>query len=152
MFLRVRPRVPGPAAGTTLSVGLAFAWIGTFLSLTAVGWAVQGGIRLYRAFGTRRPAGPVPGQPIERLGADVCRLRAELEAAENEMRFTRFKAARVTALRGAYLDVLSAMCERLDVRPPAAARNAPVPLTDIYRAEAALRERGLDVRGAAISI
>jgi hypothetical protein len=141
----------GPSRGYRVSVGLAFAWIGTFLSLTAVGWAVQGGVRLYRAVGTRGSAGPLPGQPIERLGADVCRLRAELEAAENEMQFTRFKAARVTALRGAYLDVLSATCERLEVRPPAPAGNAPVPLTEIYRAEAALRERGLDVRGPAIS-
>jgi hypothetical protein len=139
-------------AGTRYSVGLVFAWVGTFLSLTALGWAVRGGIRLYRAFGARRSPGPGPGpalmpdEPIERLGADVGRLRARLEAAENEMTFTRFKAARVSALRGAYLDVLSAMCERLDVRPPTAKGGAGVPLAEIYRAEAALRERGLDVR------
>ena len=127
-------------------VGLVFAWTGAFLSLTAVGWAVQGGVRLCRAFGARRSPGPVPGQPIERLGADACRLRARLEAAENEMTFTQYKAARVSALRGAYLDVLSAMCERLEVCPPAASGGSVVPLTEIYRAEAALRERGLDVR------
>lgn len=133
-------------AGYHHIVGLVFAWAGTFLSLTAVGWAVQGGIRAYRAFGARRSPAPVAGQPIERLGADACRLRARLEAAEDEMRFTRFKAARVYALRGAYLDVLSATCERLEVRPPAAAGGTAVPLAEIYRAEAALRERGLDVR------
>ena len=129
-------------------MGLAFAWTGTFLSLAAIGWAVQGGVRLRRALGARRsplPV-PVPGQPIERLGADACRLRARLEAAENEMRFTQYKAARVSALRGAYLDVLSAMCERLEVRPPGATGGTLVPRAEIYRAEAALRERGLDVR------
>ena len=129
-------------------MGVVFAWIGTFLSLTILGCAALGGIRLYRAFDVRRrrSSAPVLGPPIERLGADMCRLRAKLEAAENEMRFTRFKAARVQALRGAYLDVLSASCERLEVRPPAANGNTAVSLTEIYRAEAALRERGLDVR------
>lgn len=136
----------GRNRGYPVSVGLVFAWTGTFLSLTAVGWAVQGGIRAYRAFGARRSSAPVPGQPIERLGADACRLRAKLEAAENEMTFTQFKAARVGALRGAYLDVLSDTCERLEIRPPTANRSSVVPLADIYRAEAALRERGLDVR------
>jgi hypothetical protein len=132
--------------GIRYIVGLVLAWTGTFLSLTAVGWAVQGGIRLYRALSARRPSAPVPPQPIERLGADACRLRARLEAAENEMTFTRFKAARVSALRGAYLDVLSATCQRLEVRPPAASSSAAVPRAEIYRAEAALRERGIDVR------
>ena len=138
--------MPGAAAGTFKVVGLAFAWTGTFLSLTAVGWAVQGGVRLYRALDARRSSALVPGQPIERLAADACRLRARLEAAENEMRFTQYKAARVWAVRGAYLDVLSAICEQLEVRPPAASVGSVVPLTEIYRAEAALRERGLDVR------
>jgi hypothetical protein len=126
-------------------MGLAFAWIGTFLSLTVVGWAVLGGIRLYRALAVPRPSAPLPGEPIERLGANLCRLRRKLEAAENET-FTPFKAARVHALRGAYVDVLSNACERLEVPPPAARSNTVVPLTEIYRAEAALRECGLDVR------
>jgi hypothetical protein len=144
------PSVPGANArrygGYFQLVGLAFAWTGTFLSLTAVGWAVLGGVRLYRAFGARSSSVPMPGQPIEQLGADACRLRARLEAAENEMRFTQYKAARVWAVRGAYLDVLSAICQQLEVRPPAASRGSVVPLTEIYRAEAALRDRGLDVR------
>jgi hypothetical protein len=87
----------------------------------------------------------VLGEPIERLGADLCRLRGKLEAAENEM-FIPFKAARVRALRAAYVDVLSAACDRLEVPPPAARGNSTVPLIEIYRAEAALRECGLDVR------
>jgi hypothetical protein len=47
-------------------------------------------------------------------------------------------------LRGAYVDVLSVACERLEVSPPPGGERAP--LAEIYRAEAALRQRGLDVR------
>lgn len=126
-------------------MGLAFAWIGTFMSLTVVGWAVLGGVRLYQKFAGARSQGPVLGEPIELLGANLCRLHGKLEAAENEM-FTPFKAARLRALRGAYVDVLSTACERLGVPPPATPSNTVVPLADIYRAEAALRECGLDVR------
>jgi hypothetical protein len=43
--------------------------------------------------------------------------------------------------------VLSAACERLDVLPPPGGDR--VPLTEIYLAEAELRQRGLDVREAA---
>jgi hypothetical protein len=124
---------------------VAFAWAGAFLSLTAIGFAVQGGVRLYRALAESRSRAPVPAEPIERLGANLCRLRMKLEAAENDPS-TPFKAARLRALRGAYVDVLSAACERLEVPSPAARGNVTVPLTEIYRAEAALRERGLDVR------
>jgi hypothetical protein len=88
----------------------------------------------------------MPGQPVQWLGANLCRLHAKLEAAENEAGFTVFKAARVRALRAAYLDVLSATCERLEVSPPASSGTAAIPLTEIYRAEAALRGCGLDVR------
>ena len=48
------------------------------------------------------------------------------------------------ALRGAYADALAAACRRLEVSPPPGGERAP--LAEIYRAEAALRERGLDVR------
>ena len=126
-------------------MGVAFAWIGTFLSLTAVGWAVQGCIRLYRTYAGRRSATPAPREPIERVGVNLCRLRRKLEAAENDTS-TPFKAARVLALRGAYVDVLSTACEQLEVTPPAARGGTVAALTEIYRAEAALRERGLDVR------
>ena len=50
------------------------------------------------------------------------------------------------ALRGAYIDTLTAACERLDVPPPPGDR---APLAEIYRVEAALRQRGLDVRETA---
>ncbi|HEX6523368.1 MAG TPA: hypothetical protein VF070_25715 [Streptosporangiaceae bacterium] len=126
-------------------MGLAFAWIGTFMSLAVVGWAVLGGVRLYQKLGTRSSR-PVLAEPIELLGANLCRLHSKLEAQENEMFLTPFKAARLRALRGAYVDVLCTACERLGVPPPAAPRDTVVPVAEIYRAEAALRECGLDVR------
>ena len=52
------------------------------------------------------------------------------------------------ALRGAYIDALTTACERLEVSPPPGGDRAP--LAEIYRVEAALRERGLDVRETAV--
>ena len=48
------------------------------------------------------------------------------------------------ALRGAYLDALATACQRLEVGPRPGGDEAP--LAEIYRVEAALRQRGLDVR------
>ena len=124
--------------------GLAFAWAGVFLLPTALGWAVLGGIRLRRMLAGRQP--PALPEPIEQLGSRLCRLHADLESAENEMAATFFKATRLRAVRGAYLDVLCAACRRLEVRPPAAPGADSAPPAEIYRAEAALREQGLDVR------
>ena len=58
------------------------------------------------------------------------------------------KGHRVRALRGAYVDVLSEACLRLEVSPPQGGDLAP--LSEIYRVEAALRDRGLDVRQTAM--
>jgi hypothetical protein len=87
-----------------------------------------------------------PPEPIERLAADLRRLRSELEDTETRSGLTA-KHHRVQALRGAYLDALSAACRRLDVSPPPGGDRAP--LSEIYRVEAALRQRGLDVRETA---
>ncbi len=127
-------------------MGPVFAWVGTFMSLAVVGWAVLGGVRLCRKFAGIRSPRPVLGEPIEVLGANLCRLHSRLEAEENEMLLTPFKAARLRALRGAYVDVLSAACERLGVPPPVTPSDTAASLAEIYRAEAALRECGLDVR------
>ncbi len=127
-------------------MGPFFEWVGVILLPIALWWAVAGGVRLYRRLAARRHSGVSPAEPIELLGANLCRLHAALEAAENETMATPGKATRLRALRGAYVDVLSSACERLEVSPPVAAANNWVPLTEIYRAEAALRERGLDVR------
>jgi len=75
------------------------------------------------------------------------RLRAELEDTETRSRLTA-KNHRVQAVRGAYLDALGSACQRLDVSPPQGGDR--VPLAEIYRVEAALRQRGLDVRATAV--
>jgi hypothetical protein len=86
---------------------------------------------------------PLPPQPLARLEADLRRLRAELEDTETRAGLTA-KNHRVQALRGAYLDVLTTACRRLDVPPPRGGDLAG--LAEIYRAEEALRRRGLRVR------
>jgi hypothetical protein len=96
-----------------------------------------------------RPGAPAP---IEQVRANLVRLRAQLEAMETRSDLPA-KNLRLRALRAAYVDALVEACERLDVSPPAGARTRPesVPQSDIYRMEAALRERGLDVRETAAS-
>jgi hypothetical protein len=116
------------ALPTAVGFALIYAWRGA-------GWL--GAAR------ARRKSTAVPPEPIERLQADLRRLRAELEDTETRSGLTA-KHHRVQALRGAYLDRLSAACQRLDVSPPSGGDRAT--LSEIYRVEAALRRRGLDVR------
>jgi hypothetical protein len=113
---------------------------------TAVGFAVIGALRAARWLSEARYKArfrALPPEPIERLAADLRRLRAELEDTETRSGLTA-KHHRVQALRGAYVDALSAACRRLDVSPPPGGDRAPQ--AEIYRVEAALRQRGLDVR------
>jgi hypothetical protein len=91
----------------------------------------------------RRPAGATV--PIEKVAADLRRLRAQLEARENRPGLTG-KGMRMGAVRTAYLQVLTDACQRLDVQPPRSGPHWHTPLAEIYRVEAQLRERGLDVR------
>jgi hypothetical protein len=84
-----------------------------------------------------------PPEPAGSLEARLRRLRAQLEATEASPGSTA-KHHHVAAVRGAYLDTLRDACARLDVSPPAGGDRPRQ--ADIYRAEAALRERGLDVR------
>jgi hypothetical protein len=109
-------------------------------------YAVIGAWRGARWLSESRYHAP-PLRPIERLQADLRRLRAELEDTETRAGLTA-KHHRVQALRGAYIDALTAACERLEVSPPPGGDRAP--LAEIYRVEAALRERGLDVRETAV--
>ncbi len=90
---------------------------------------------------------PPPPKPLERLEADLRRLRAELEDTETRVGLTA-KHHRVQALRGAYTAALTAACERLEVTPPAGGDRAAQ--AEIYRVEAELRLRGLDVRETAV--
>jgi len=112
---------------------------------TAAVFAVIGIWRAGRRLAEARYKAP-PAQPIEGLRADLRRLRAELEDTENRSGLTA-KHHRVQALRGAYVDALSAACQRLEVSPPPGGDRAT--LAEIYRVEAALRQRGLDVRETA---
>ena len=110
-------------------------------AMFAMIWAWKG--TRWLAERSRRIPEPVP---IERIGADLRRLRAELEAVETRTDMPA-KGLRLRALRGAYLDALVTACQRLDVSPPPSGEH--VPQAEIYRVEGALRRRGLEVRETA---
>ena len=113
---------------------------------TAVGFALIGAWRAARWLAEARYKARYkarPPEPVERLQADLRRLRSELEDTETRSGLTA-KHHRVQALRGAYVDALSAACRRLDISPPRGGDRAPH--AEIYRVEAALRQHGLDVR------
>jgi hypothetical protein len=129
----------------------AIELIGVILLPTALGYAILGSIRALgwaarRRSASRAQAHPVPPEPIEALAARIRRLRAELEALETRSDVPA-KGIRLRAIRGAYTDLLRMACERLEASPPP--DLDPVPQAEIYRVEAALRERGLDVRETA---
>jgi hypothetical protein len=112
--------------------------------LPAAGYALIGARWVAHRLEEARTSAPPP-VPVERLAADLRRLRADLESTETRVGLIA-KHHRVEALRGAYLDTLSAACRRLDVTPPP---GDGAVLAEIYRVEAALRQRGLDVRETA---
>jgi hypothetical protein len=123
---------------------LEFA-VAVALPIAAV-YAVIGGGRLLKWL-SDQPSRPHSPEPIEQLRANLVRLRAQLEDMETRSDQPA-KNLRVRALRAAYVDKLLDACQRLDVSPPAGAGGRPesVRQSDIYRMEAALLERGLDVR------
>lgn len=123
-----------------------FAYLLIFALPTAVGFALIGAWRAARWLAEARYRArfqALPPEPIERLEADLRRLRAELEDTETRSGLTA-KHHRVQALRGAYLDALSAACCRLDISPPRGGDRASQ--AEIYRVESALRRGGLEVR------
>ena len=113
---------------------------------TALGYGLIFSFRGFRWAHERWPRSPGPEpEPIERLTATLRRLRAELETMETRSGIPN-KHVRVRALRGAYLDVLGAACQRLEVTPPRGAGTRGFDQADVYRVESELRQRGLDVR------
>ena len=125
------------------------AYVLLFALPTAVGFALIGAWRASRWLAEARYRArfqALPPEPIERLQADLRRLRAELEDTETRSGLTA-KHHRVQAVRGAYLDALAAACRRLDIGPPRGGDRASQ--AEIYRVEAALRQGGLEVRAQA---
>jgi hypothetical protein len=135
-------------------VGLAVEYIAVVLFPTALGFGALGAVRVLR-WAEQRRSRPVVVEPIERLAARLRRLRAQLEDLETRPDVAH-KGLRLRALRAAYADSLITACERLEIKPPVGSHGVPprgpadrVPLAEIYRVEAALRQRGLDVRETA---
>jgi hypothetical protein len=127
-------------------VNPVLAYVLLFALPTAVGFALIGAWRAARWLAEARYRArfqALPPEPIERLEADLRRLRAELEDTETRSGLTA-KHHRVQALRGAYLDTLATACRRLDIGPLRGGDRASQ--AEIYRVEAALRQRGLEVR------
>jgi hypothetical protein len=82
---------------------------------------------------------------IERVSADLRRLRLQLEMMENRPGTTG-KGLKMGAVRAAYIEVLGIACGQLDVRPPECLGSPQPSVAEVYRVEAELRQRGLDVR------
>jgi hypothetical protein len=109
--------------------------------MPAAGYALIGGVRAARWLAEKRRKA-APPVPVDRLAANLRRLRAELDETETSAELTA-KLHHVRAVRGAYLDTLAEACRRLDVTPPP---GDGATQAEIYRTEAALAARGLDVR------
>jgi len=131
---RLDPVNPYVELGLVVMIPTAVGY-GLILSLRGIGWAVE-----------RWPRPPAPElEPIERLTADLRRLRTQLEHMETRTDVPA-KNLRLRALRGAYADALTTACQRLGVTPPRSAGAQPFNQADVYRVEAELRQRGVDVR------
>jgi hypothetical protein len=131
-------------------MGSVTLWVFALLLPTLVGGSVLAALRGWRRAdraARQLRADRAPGEPVEQVEARLRRLRAELEAMENQPGGTA-KRHHIVAVRGAYLDILTSACQRYGVRPPAGGDRARQ--AEIYRVEAALREHGLDVREAAV--
>ena len=131
-------------------MGAVMLWVLVLFIPTLAFGGVLAGLRVWRRADDRARqirADRAPAEPMEQVEARLRRLRAELEAMENQPGGTA-KRHRILAVRGAYLDCLTSACERFGVSPPAGGDQARQ--AEIYRVEAALREHGLDVREAAV--
>ena len=115
------------------------------LPIAAV-YGLIGGAKLLKWL-SEQQSRPQPPKPIEQVRTNLVRLRTQLEEMETRTDLPA-KNLRVRALRAAYVDALVDACQRLEVSAPAGVRARPesVRQSDIYRMEAALLERGLDVR------
>lgn len=109
---------------------------------TAIGWAVLYGARTVRWLAGRRRK-PVPAASDAQLAGRLRRIRSELERTECQHGMIA-KRHHLAVLRGAYADALAAACQQAGVSPPRGGIRAGQ--AEVYRAEAQLRHRGIDVR------
>ncbi|HXP57182.1 MAG TPA: hypothetical protein VN847_19605 [Streptosporangiaceae bacterium] len=131
-------------------MGAVMLWVLVLFIPTLAFGGVLAGLRVWRRaddHARQIRADRAPAEPMEQVEARLRRLRAELEAMENQPGGTA-KRHRILAVRGAYLDCLTSACERFGVSPPAGGDQARQ--AEIYRVEAALRGHGLDVRETAV--
>ena len=122
--------------------------VAALLPIAAVSGLIASARAIRWASDRRDSLNTVEPEPIDRLAAHLRRLRAQLEDLETRADVPA-KNLRLQALRGAYADVLTTACKRLDVDPPqttGAAAGGQAYQAEIYRVEAQLRQRGLDVR------
>jgi hypothetical protein len=120
---------------------------------TLVGAALLYGVRLWgiaaRWLRNRRAVAAGSPIPLERLAADLRRLHGQVARVEDAADMKPGRSVRVRALRTAYGDSLLTACRALEVPdPPTDATRLTT--SEIYRLEAALRDRGLDVRPSAL--
>jgi hypothetical protein len=122
-----------------------------FPALTAV--ALVGATRLWRERARRsreaRLGAEIIGPPLERIAADLRRLRLELTQLEDDVRPRPDRQLRLRVVRTSYGECLLTACRALEA-PTSATDPASLPDVEIFRLEASLRERGLDVRPAAV--
>jgi hypothetical protein len=109
--------------------------------MPVAGYALIAGVRAARWIAETRRKAPPP-VPVDGLEANLRRLRVELEATETSTELTA-KRFHLRSVRGAYLDTLAEACRLLDITP---APDDGATQADIYRTEAALAARGVDVR------
>lgn len=115
------------------------------LPIAAV-YAVISGGRLLNWISEHQAHAPAPApEPIQRVRANLVRLRAEVESTETRDDLLG-KNMRLCAVRAAYVDALYDACRQLDLSPLPGARTEHIRQSDIYRMETALRGRGVEVR------
>jgi hypothetical protein len=120
---------------------------------TLVGAGLLGVVRLWshasRWLGNRREAAAHASLPLERLASDLRRLHGQLARVENAADMKPGRGVRVRAVRTAYGDSLLAACRALEV-PDAPSEPSRLTTAETFRLEAALRDRGLDIRPPAL--
>jgi hypothetical protein len=112
-----------------------------------VGLALLGAIGLWgdsvrMRFRRREPAPVIP--PLQRVAADLRRLRADVIRLEDAPDTTPNRSVRLATVRTAYRESLLIACRALEV-PVNAGDLSRSPAAEIDRLEAELRDRGLDV-------